>query len=452
MRILLVRPPMTGLFSLTRQVEHEPLELEYLASALRAAGHQPVLFDRHTQPGGLVSMLRRVRPQVVCVTGYIIQQEEMKRYARAIKRFNPRIWVVLGGSHVELNYKEFYNSEADYLYHISGLQPLCRLMEHIEQAKGEEPRDIPGLCYRAKGGWVCTPKITCHPQDLPLPDRRAFYRYKGRYRYLTFRPLALVKSAYSCPYQCNFCYCTNLNGGVHRSRSAQSLVDEIAALQCPNVHIVDDDFLVDVAFLKEFARLMREKGVRKKLMVYGRADFIARNPQLMAELAQVGLALIMVGLEAVADSELADYDKKTTIRHNEECVRVLEETGIICAGLFIVRPDMTKADFDKLYRWVVQHRGNLTATVSVLTPMPGSSAYAKAGPLLSNNPKKQDLAHCLLPPTHMSLPRFYYEYYKLNIKLFAATRKHPVYSALGPADLLYPLGSAVRKLWRKVVV
>lgn len=452
MKILLIRPEPFGLFSLTRQVQHEPLELEYLYTAFRQDGHNPVIYDRHCDYTPLKRRLRQARPGMVCITGYITQEPVMKRLAAAIKALDPAIRVVLGGSHVELNYKNFYDSAADYLCHISGLGPLRELAGRIA-SKNEDATDLPGLCYRKGRKWVYNEKVTCDPAELPVPDRSCFLARKNRYRYLTFRPLALVKGAYSCPYRCSFCYCTNMNGGAYRARSASALVEEIAAIPSPNVHIVDDDFLVDGAFLAEFIRLMREKRVEKKLLVYGRADFIAGNPDLMAELASVGLSLVMVGLEAVEDSELKSYDKGAALQHNVDCVKVMEELGIYCAGLFIVHQDMERRDFDRLYDWISARKKNLTATVSILTPMQGSREYERVkGQLLDTSPGKQDLAHCILPPTKMSLKRFYYEYYRLSLRLAWATRKHPVYKSLGPADIAYLLAAPFKKLWRTVTI
>ncbi len=156
----------------------------------------------------------------------------------------------------------------------------------------------------------------------------------------------------------------------------------------------------------------------------------------MRELKDIGLSLVMVGLEARSDDELDSYNKKATLKHNEECVKILEELGIICAGLFIVHQDMTVKDFRELYTWIAQRA--IIPTISIFTPMQGAADYSRfKDNLLTDDPKKQDLFHCILKPKHMSVRRFYFEYYKLSVKLAWLRRKTPLYSCINISSFLF---------------
>ena len=439
-----------GIFSYTYLVEHEPLEMEYLYTLFTEHGHQAELYDRRYDLTPLRKKLRQSRPDVVCITGYITQQKLMIRYCDIIKDFDPKIQIILGGSNVELNYVNYYGSKADYLYHLSGLKYLLELVTYIDQNKndgnesnaigqGEKDQpegqgmclqlaDISGICYRKDGSWIVNPKVIESPEDLPIPDRTFFYRNIKRFRYLSFRPLALVKNSFSCRKACNFCFCTNRNSGRYACRSVESLVNEIASLSVPAIHITDDDFLVDREYLKEFIRLIREKNVHKQYLIYGRADFIAQNEDLIKELAEIGLALVMVGLEATNDEELDSYNKRVSLRENEECIRILSENHIYCAGLFIVHPRMTKDDFKKLYHWIAAR--DIIPTISVFTPMQGSAMYKDyEKDMINQDVTKQDLFHLLLHPDHMSVRAFTWEYYKLSLGLAWKNRKSKLYAA-----------------------
>ena len=96
-------------------------------------------------------------------------------------------------------------------------------------------------------------------------------------------------------------------------------------MDVPAVHITDDNFLVSREYLKEFIRLVKEKDIHKKYLIYGRADFIANNEDIIKELAEIGLSLVMVGLEATNDEELDSYNKHVSLHENEECIRILKE-------------------------------------------------------------------------------------------------------------------------------
>ena len=424
MRILLIKPETVGIFSFTNLVDHEPLELEYIYTVLCSMGCKAVIYDRRYDLTSLKRKLRQIRPHIVCITGYITQQKLMIRYCDVIKDFDCRIKIILGGSNVELNYENYFRSKADYLYHLSGLSNFAELVRRI--GKGAPVDDVKGICYRKDGKWKVNPKVIESPESLPVPDRTYFYRNKEKFRYLCFRPLALVKNSFSCPRQCSFCFCTNRNSGRYACRSVESLVDEIASLKVPAIHITDDDFLISREYLTEFVRLIRERGINKKFLIYGRADFIAHNEDIIKELASIGLSLVMVGLESPDNDELDSYNKHTTSDDNLECVRILHENGIYCAGLFIVHQGMTKADFRKLYRWIADK--DIIPTVSVFTPMQGSAMYGEyEDKLLTRDVTKQDLFHCILPPEHMSLRNFTLQYYKLSLKLAWKNRHSGLY-------------------------
>lgn len=453
MKILLIKPETVGIFSFTYLVEHEALEMEYLYTLFTSHGHEAVIYDRRYDLMPLKKKLKREKPDAVCITGYITQQKLMIRYCDIIKKYDPAIKIILGGSNVEINYANYFDSKADFLYHLSGLENMLRLIDHIDGKEGApELKDIKGICYRENGEWKVTPKVIESPEDLPIPDRSYFYRNKNRFRYLCFKPLALVKNSFSCPGNCNFCFCTNRNSGRYSCRSAQSLVDEIASLDVPAVHITDDNFLTDVRYLKEFIRLLKERGVHKKYLIYGRADFIAHNEELIKELAEVGLALVMVGLEANKDDELDSYNKHTTLSENEECIRILSENGIYCAGLFIVHQKMTKQDFKDLYKWIAAR--DIIPTVSIFTPMQGTAIYREyEKDMITKDVTKQDLFHCLLKPDHMSVWRFTIEYYKLSLKLGWKNRRSSLYADNEYAKgVLYILKVLLIKLRRAIVL
>lgn len=437
MKVLLIKPESVGIFSLTSQVDHEPLELEYLAAALKQQGHQPMIYDRRHDHTPLGKKLRVCAPQVVCLTAYINQEPLAKRIIAAVKAWNGSTVVIAGGSHIELNYANFYNSKADYLYHLSGLDNFMQLIHWLADASPQKDtqrlRHIQGLCYRSGAGWVDTGKAPQDPNLLPLPDRSYFYSNLSRYGYLRFRPLALVKNAFSCTHSCSFCYCTNINGGQYACRDAEALVDEIEQLDVPYIHITDDNFLCSPAYLDRFLTLLQARNIHKQFLIYGRADFIAQNPELIQRFAALGLVLVMVGLEALDERELHQYNKKVTLRENEQCIAVLRQAGVICAGLFIVRYDMNKQDFTKLYRYIAERE--IIPTVSIFTPMQGAADYAQyKDSLLDDNVCRQDLYHCLLQPRHMSVAAFYRCYYTLMLRLFWNKRKSPLYAGVGMRD------------------
>lgn len=452
MRVLLIKPETVGIFCYTNQVEHEPLEMEYVKTILEQNDYEALIYDRRYDLTTLRRKLRSYQPEVVCITGYITQQNLMIAYTRIIKKVNPDIKIIIGGSNAEINYMNYYASQADYIYHLSGLSNLVKLVDYISGKEGcvASQADIDGICYRENGEWKVTHKVVESPEDLPIPNRSFLYENIKHFGYLKFRPLALVKNSFSCKKACSFCFCTNRNSGRYACRSVESLVREIKSLDVPNIHITDDDFLVDREYLMEFVRLIRENDIHKKFLIYGRADFIAENEDVIKELADIGLALVMVGLEATNDDELDSYNKRTSVFQNEECIRILSKYHVICAGLFIVNTNMTKTDFRSLYEWL--EKREVIPTISVFTPMQGSAMYQQyEDKLVNRDVTKQDLFHCLIQPDHMSIRAFTRQYYKLSLSIAWKKRHSELYSEINyPGAAWHVVKTLCIKLWRLV--
>ena len=85
MKVLLIKPETVGIFAMTAQVDHEPLELEYLYTVLVSAGYEAVIYDRRHDFASLKKKLREVKPDVVCMTGYPgAADEEVDRESQEI--------------------------------------------------------------------------------------------------------------------------------------------------------------------------------------------------------------------------------------------------------------------------------------------------------------------------------------------------------------------------------
>jgi radical SAM superfamily enzyme YgiQ (UPF0313 family) len=55
--------------------------------------------------------------------------------------------------------------------------------------------------------------------------------------------VALLKTAFGCPYSCNFCFCRKITGGKYIERDLGDVLNEIENISEKHIYIVDDDFL-----------------------------------------------------------------------------------------------------------------------------------------------------------------------------------------------------------------
>ena len=426
MKVLLARPAAPNKLSFTGVLDNEPIELEYLHTVLMENGYDDYIFDGMVEQLSYEAVIKRENPDIVAITGYISQEKQMKKFALAAKAFNPNIITIVGGVHAQLNYERLYCPQVDYIARSECMNSFIALVRYIETGKGEISK-VNGVCYKDKESYIVNELSPIDINTLPIPDRSHFYKYKSKFRYLDMAPVATVKTSFSCPYDCNFCYCTLLSGGKYNTRDLELVIKEIEGIDCENIQIVDDDFLVDENRIVKFVEMIKERNIKKTFICYARADFVANHAEIIKMLVDIGFKYFLVGLEAVSDSALISYNKKTTDEINRRCVENINKAHGHCVGLFIVGIDAVKKDFDDLINWV-EDTGIKYVTVSIFTPIPGTKLYEDNKHLIiSKNTEEWDFLHLIMKPTKMSKFRYYREYYKMFIKLYDIASKTGIY-------------------------
>ncbi len=427
MNVLLVRPKSLNIIANVNVINLEPLDLEYLYTAAVMENVNCEIFDSLFDRRSLKDVLAAFKPDIVAISGYITQEAVMLDYCGIVREHDPSVKVIVGGVHAQVNYERFFCDSIDYIVHSASLEPFRRMLRLGKNFDEALLKDIDGICYRRDNEWIVNKQLLIDPDELPIPDRTHFNKNKQLYRYLGYSPCAIVKTAYSCPYQCSFCYCRKVNNGVYAARSIDLVVEEIAGIDCDSVHIVDDTFLVDKERIKRFIALVKEKGIQKNFIFYSRADFVVDNEELIKELGEIGTKGIIVGLEAIDDCTLDSYSKQCSEDVNESCIKILQKHNIDCLALFIIDINSVKSDFDKLYSWV-ESVGLKYASVSIFTPIPGTPLFDEYKDRLTTDKMQYwDFLHLVLEPTNMSRKAFYLEYYKLFLKLTYLGKRNGVY-------------------------
>lgn len=386
-KILLVRPkPHPHTIGLQNVMICEPLELMTLKPVLAANGHRVLILDMILEKQPLDYFVRKLRPDIVGITGYISHVGVIKDYAARVKAALPTAKVVAGGVHAEVCPQDFESPHIDCV------------------AAGAE------AFYRFAGCTDVAPR---------LPDRRLPPRYRRRYYYMFHRNCALVKTSFGCPYSCTFCFCRQI--APYSARPLGAVMRELRRIPQEEVYIVDDDFLFDRKRLLDFADMVEAQGIRKRYLVYGRADFIAANEDVIARLAQVGLRAVIVGLEAADQSQLDAYNKRTKVDDNVKAVRVLQKHGVECYATVILGVDWEKADFERLRRFL-QGLGVTFVNLQPFTPMPATPYFDEYKNKLAipySQPEKWDMAHLVVAPGKLSVRSYYWQTVKLYLQLMA---------------------------------
>lgn len=422
MKIMLIRTKAQSAYNMISPIVVEPLELEYIATLLEDYKLQYFIQDEVTSKRNTLKVFKEEKPQVVIMSGYLNNVSTMISYAVEMKKTNPSTIIIVGGVHAEVNYKDFFNEAIDIVCYSGGYKPL----EHL--ASGSFNKDcfsgIKGICCKGeKGQWKINEREAFNPEKQKTPNRAFFYKNKNKFKYLNLGPCAMIKTSYGCPYSCNFCYCRLLNGGVYIQRGLESVVEEIKSINCKNIWIIDDTFLISRERLIAFAHMVRINKIEKNFIIYSRADFIVKNKDLLPLMKEIGIKQVIVGLEAVDSEELQGFSKGTDKNINENCVAFLKEFEIECIGLFVTHINYKKQDFNKLYKWI-KRVGLKLCTFSIYTPLPGTELYEKyKDEIRFHNYDKMDFLHLLIKPTNLSVLKYYFYFYILHLKVYFNTLK-----------------------------
>ncbi len=404
MKILLVRPkPHKDTIGLQNLMVCEPLELEYIASNIRSHGHKSVIVDMILEKKPLTFFLEKYQPQAVGITGYISHVNVIKKYAEEIKAYNPAVKVLVGGVHAEVNPEDFESEYIDYIIRANGLKTVTELLDRLEQKR--TAYDLPCI-YSRDGGRPL--KETRFP--YAFPDRSRVDRYRSRYYYMFHRNCSLIKTSFGCPYQCAFCFCRQITDGNYFTRELEDIIAELKTIREKEIYIVDDDFLVNRERILQFVGLLRKNHIKKRYLIYGRADFIAENEDVIRAFQKVGLRAVIVGLESCDSRELRDYHKMTQVAVNEKAVGILKKYDVECYGTFITGIDWKKEDFKALENWI-KKLGIVFVNLQPLTPLRGTELYEKYKKdfiVREDEYEKWDLAHLVVKPTNISIRKYYF--------------------------------------------
>ena len=412
MRILFLRPePSPDTIGLQHLMVVEPLELEIMAT-LANREHQVLIADMILEKRPFEFFMRSFNPDVLCITGYITHIPGMIDYCKRAKELHPHIYTVVGGVHVEKFPEDISHDSVDYRVVRNATISFPKLLSFLSQNS-----DFPPGVLR-KSEQLNEAVLPDYDFYTVVPDRSLTAIYRRQYFYVYHNRVALVKGSFGCPYQCNFCYCRKITGYHYFARPVKALVDEIEGIHEKEIYLVDDDFLVSTERVKQFLQEVKQRGIRKKYLVYGRADFIGKNPELISEFKKAGLRTVIVGLESFDDIELTGFNKQTDSNINRKAMNVLNKYGVNCYAGVILSPSWTIADFQKAGD-IMLSLGIMFVNLQPLTPLRGINIPFDESDLIISREDyaKWDLAHVTIRPQHMSVAEYYRQILKLYLRI-----------------------------------
>jgi len=412
MKLIMIRPrPEKETIGLQHVMIVEPLELEVLG-AVKRKSDTVIIADMILQKEPIEYFLSVHQPDVICVTGYITNVGTIKEICRDTKKYNSDIITIVGGVHCEVCPEDFDDEAIDFRVVRNAVTIFPQLLDHIEIKTGL-PNGvlIPGqIVQRDK-----LPRIDF---NYVFPDRTLTASYRHRYFYVFHDNVALIKATFGCPFHCNFCFCRKITEEQYWQRPIESVIQELESITEDEIYIVDDDFLADRNYVEKFIGELERRNIKKNYLLYGRADFIAKNPELISRFRNSGLKTVIVGFESFIENELESYGKCIDVETNLKAMEILNNLNVDCYATIILSPDWNKLHFRQLEETLKKlkiHYVNLQP----LTPLPGTDFKVSKEKLLlePDDYPKWDLAHICIIPSKLNIVEYYKELLKLYGKI-----------------------------------
>lgn len=218
---------------------------------------------------------------------------------------------------------------------------------------------------------------------LPFPDYEGFdyaemlqRKYSGTAQVSEYgMPLAASRS---CPYRCTFCF--HSSGEKYRRRSIDNVFKEIdwfkSKFPFEHIHIADELFGNDMAWVSEFCARMKPYGVT--YLISTRLDRVNAHIEILDMLKESGCTAILFGVEHISETILKSMQKKTSPALVEpvfeECLRrgITPKAQIIFGDLEET-PETVREALD----WWGKHR-KYSINIDFIIVFPGSHIYKVA--------------------------------------------------------------------------
>lgn len=422
MDILLINPPdcgrsipeeRFGIDSLKQIFRGEPLALEELAGNLLQ--HDVRIVDLKADPTGLDEQLSGFMPEVVGITGVTCEANTMLGLASRIKKQCAAI-IVVGGIHASSDPGFFNQPDIDYIVVGLGKRIFAELVTALEQRR-EEELVLPGLIRTNPKGRIQLPTFCNTEIDLVEENPPAYHKVQGYRTHYVLEKLGIsmgfVASAYGCPYRCSFCCIKGQSGGSYLTKSIDAVIRDIRLLDdIPVIRLVDANTFGDVERAGELGRAILRANLNKQYLADIRSDTVVRHPEMLKQWQESGLRAVIIGFEEISDAGLSAMNKANKAEINKEAIAILNGMGITIVGDFIISPDYTEQDFERLAGYLGENRVDLPM-ITVMTPLPGTDLYRQQRHrIINHNLDYYTLTNAVIP-TRLEEKEFYTLYAQL---------------------------------------
>lgn len=372
-----------------------PLGAASLASQLHRLGIETKIFDCTFDTfGGIRKKLKSYQPDIIGVYSMVTLSRNTFRIAEMVRSALPGCLLVAGGPLPTL-YPEQYCEDFDAVFRGEADLSFPRFCQDYfdqkftRQRLNELPLDkYEGLFIRNHEFRVENPLIHYGEKELesfPLPYRDDFdhLSYQKVWQQLDGSKTASIITTFGCPFNCDFCS-RPVFGNLFRRRNLDSVfkeIEQIRALGYDSLWIADDNFTLDLGFLRKFCRRIVGQNITWSCL----SRVTGINEEIARFMKEAGCRRVYLGLETGNQDTLALMKKKATVDEGKHAVQLFHQTGIEVAGFFIVGyPGETVPAIEDTFRFALDLPLD-SISFNVPYPLPGSQLFEHVGKVETKN-------------------------------------------------------------------
>lgn len=232
-----------------------------------------------------------------------------------------------------------------------------------------------------------------------------------------------VLAGRGCPHHCEFCSIHAYYEGRYLRRPVADVVRDVEAVKTLGVSsilLIDDNIGSDPAYARELCRALKPLKIRWMGQC---ALTVARQPDLLAEMAESGCRTLSVGLESVNQESLESAGKAfARTDEYDRMLRAFSAAGIDVSSEMILGLDADGPDtFDRTADFILRNRIRVPRFY-ILTPIPGTPLHermTREGRIFDGDYGHYTAARAVFTPQGMTPDKLEKGYWKLYEKVFS---------------------------------